>query len=219
MKAICLENGDAEEAEGLGIAYLTGTLSVSFDSHDRWTRTEIPLVYTFQIENGKPHADTKKVTVKHAGKPEHLKEHRPWALKLGCPDSESWKPSLEKLLPRVKLSDMLVDGDWNKFRDKLKKYPNEKNTTIQEMAKHVAEINGYKYNQEISTLNQKLSKSMRLIFEAGKGNDKIYLSADFETGAFEVCDYRGNHLGEYNFKGKRTKPPDRSGKHNIRLKG
>ncbi len=217
MEKICIANGESEEVEGMGIAYLTGTLSISFNSHKRWDRTEIPLVYTFLIENGKPGTHTKKVTVKHASKPEHIKELRPWALKLDSPDFESWEPSLDKLLPRVKTSDMLVDGDWNKFREELKKYPHGKNAIIQEMAKNVAEINGYKYNQELSSHNQKTARSMRLIFEAGRGNGKIYLSTDFETGAFEVCDYRGNHLGEYSFNGKRTKQPDHSGKHNIYL--
>lgn len=37
MEKICLKEG--EDAEGLGVAYLTGTLSVSFASHARWERT------------------------------------------------------------------------------------------------------------------------------------------------------------------------------------
>lgn len=56
----------------------------------------------------------------------------------------------------------------------------------------------------------------RVIFGGGKGKDKIYLSIDFETGGFEVCNYLGEHIGEYFFDGIEI-----SGKkagHNIKVK-
>jgi hypothetical protein len=59
MTKICLADGKGENAEGLGAAYLTGTLSISFPSHARWENTEICLDYTFQTENGKPDTKTK----------------------------------------------------------------------------------------------------------------------------------------------------------------
>lgn len=39
------------------------------------------------------------------------------------------------------------------------------------------------------------------MFGAGKGKDRIYLSIDLEKGGFEVCNYLGEHLGEYFFDG------------------
>ncbi len=213
MKKICIDNGEGEDAEGLGVAYLTETLSVSFASHSRWEQTEIPLIYTFQTENGKSDTKTKNVTVRHACKPDHIETHKSWALKLNRLGSP--RPLSDNPLPSVEFSDMLVSNDWDEFRERLKKYPKEKNGMIIKMAENVAEINGYKFNPELSSCNQERKDSLRQIFEAGKGRDKIYLSTDFEKGAFEVCDYRGKHLGEYSFEGKRTQQADRSGSHDI----
>lgn len=213
MEKICLADGECRDAEGLGVAYLTGTLAISFNSHARWERTEIPLIYTFQIENGKPDTNTRRVSVKHACVPNHIETHRLWALKLNRP--EPGGPSSDNPLPRVEFSDMLVKNNWNDFKEKLKKYPEEKISQIEKMAENVAEINGYKWNRELSRHNQKRKKSKRQIFEAGTDRNKIFLSTDFEKGAFEVCDYRGIHLGEYSFDGKRTQRADRSGSHNI----
>jgi putative heme iron utilization protein len=46
------------------------------------------------------------------------------------------------------------------------------------MAANVAEINGYQFNQPLSNHNQKMTKSLRFIYEAGEGKQKIYLSTD-----------------------------------------
>lgn len=211
MEKICLANGECEDAEGLGVAYLTGTLSVSFASHARWEETEIPLIYTFQTENGKSDTKTKAVTVRHACRPDHTEKHKLWALKLSRPEFGGPHPSSNNPLPSVEFSDMFMN---NEFRERLKK-PEEKTAQIRKMAENVAEINGYEFNPELSSCNQKLRKSLRQIFEAGRGRDKIYLSTDFEKGAFEVCDYRGKHLGEYSFEGKRTQQADGSGLHDI----
>ncbi|MDM8567857.1 hypothetical protein QUF74_19690 [Candidatus Halobeggiatoa sp. HSG11] len=46
-----VKNEIEQEAEGLGIAYLTnknGTLSISFDSDSKWNDTEISLIYCFE---------------------------------------------------------------------------------------------------------------------------------------------------------------------------
>jgi hypothetical protein len=67
------ENEIEQEAEGLGVAYLTnknGTLSVSLDSDYKWNKTEISLIYRFKKE-GK--SDEKLIKVKHASKQEHVK--------------------------------------------------------------------------------------------------------------------------------------------------
>ena len=193
-------------AEGLGVAYLTnqnGTLVVSFDSDSKWDKTEISLIYRFPKE-GKSCEEC--VKVKHASKPTHISEHKVWTLKKKSLSEpyRNMKPSLHHFLPKKKISNQLVDNDWNKFREQLAQYPDSKNALIQEMAANVAEINGYQFNQPLSNHNQKMTKSLRFIYEAGEGNQKIYLSTDFEKGAFEVCNYRGIHLGEYSFNEEKT---------------
>lgn len=205
---------------GLGIAYLTGehgkgTLAISFNSHPRWDKTEIPLLH---FRNGivKP----EEVKVKHACKPPHIEVHKVWILKLISRNSfdwGNWQPSLDNLLPVVNLSNKLVENDWNKFREELRHLSSpEKNAKIEEIAKNVAEINGYTYDQEVSAYNKTKNK-LRSIYAAGSSRHKIYLSTDFETGAFEVCDHKGQHLGEYSFRGDQTKEADNSGQHNIKL--
>lgn len=214
-----IENEIEQEAEGLGVAYLTyknGTLSVSFDSDLKWDKTEISLIYRFD-KNGKSCEEL--VKVKHASKPEHVNKHKIYALKKKSL-LEPYKnriPSLQNVLPNKNISNLLVDNDWNQFRQQLKKHPENKNAMIQEMAANVAEINGYQFNQFLSSHNQKIKKSLRFIYEAGEGSQKIYLSTDFEKGAFEVCNYQGKHQGEYNFNEEKTGEADKSGKHNIDL--
>jgi len=210
MEKMLLANQEVDEieleAEGLGIAYLTnekGTLAISFDSDSKWDKTEILLIYHFKQEDNSCQA---LVKVKHASKPTHVDEHKIWALKKKSFSQpyKHLKPSLHHLLPKKKISNQLVDNDWNQFREQLAQHPDSKNTMIKEMAANVAEINGYQFNQHLSSHNQKITKSLRFIYEAGEGNQKIYLSTDFEKGAFEVCNYQGTHLGEYSFNEEKT---------------
>jgi len=205
---------------GLGIAYLTGeegkgTLAISFNSHSRWDKTEIPLLH-FINGTVKP----EEVKVKHACKPPHIEVHKVWILKLISKQSfdwANWQPSLDHFLPVVNLSNQLVEDDWDKFIEELRHLSSqEKIVKIEEMAKNVAEINGYTYDQKRSAYNQTKNK-LRSIYAAGKGRHKIYLSTDFENGGFEVCDHKGQHLGEYNFRGEQTKKADESRKHDIKL--
>jgi len=213
-----LEGKIEQEAEGLGVAYLTnqnGTLSVSFDSGSKWDKTEISLIYRFEKEKK---LCEEHVTVKHASKPAHINEHKVWALKKKSLSVlyKNLKPSLHNILPKKKISNQLVDNDWDKFREKLKRYPDNKNAMIKEMAANVAEINGYKFNPDLSSHNQKVKKSLRFIYEAvDEHNNKIYLSTDFEKGAFEVCNHCGKHQGEYSFNDRKT--GDAQSNHDVYL--
>jgi hypothetical protein len=56
--------------EGLAVAYLMNTLSISFASHDKWDKSKIQLIYD----------DTSKgvVEVNHFSKEAHLLEHQVW---------------------------------------------------------------------------------------------------------------------------------------------
>jgi hypothetical protein len=121
--------------------------------------------------------------------------------------------------PNLSYSDELVNGNWTNFYDEQERKKifgsGSKEAIIRNIAEKIAIRNFYTFNPAISSNNQKIKKSFRQIFEAGEGKQKIYLSTDFESGAFEVCDYRGWHLGEYLFSGKKEKGGDSS--HNIIL--
>jgi hypothetical protein len=78
-------------------------------------------------------------------------------------------------------------------------------------------MNGYQEEDNLSAFNGQLSDSYRQIFSFSLKKGKLYLSTDFEKGAFEVCDEKGRHLGELLFSGVWQNKPDLSGNHNIRL--
>lgn len=82
----------------------------------------------------------------------------------------------------------------------------------------VAEMNGWSYDQNISKLNQN-SGQLRFIFSSDNFVDyaPAYLSLDMEGPdlAFELCDKRGNHKGEYSWNGTHKEAKAR---HGIRVK-
>ncbi len=64
-------------ADGLGAAYLLGTLCVSFLSHDLWGTDEINNIkHWYLTEAG--NEITEIIAVKHASKPAHLAKHQAW---------------------------------------------------------------------------------------------------------------------------------------------
>ena len=136
------------------------------------------------------------------------------------PNDETYFKEGEHLyFPNLSYSNELVNGNWTNFYDEQERKKNfgsgSKEAIIRNIAEKIAIRNFYTFNPAISSNNQRIKKSFRQIFEAGAGKQKIYLSTDFESGAFEVCDYRGYHLGEYLFSGKNEKGIDRS--HDIIL--
>lgn len=90
---------------------------------------------------------------------------------------------------------------------------------IKELAPKIAYRNLYKFNEDLSNYNDHNKKSKKTtpfqIFEQGIGNEKVYLSTDFEKGAFELCNHKGNHLGEYFFDGEQNEEADPTGGHDI----
>lgn len=85
-----------------------------------------------------------------------------------------------------------------------------------QFAESIAIANGYQENRELSSKESKLMNSRRRIFEVTKHGHKQYLSLDFENWQFEVCDYRGKHIGVWNFSGRKTDEADDKGKHDLR---
>ena len=82
----------------------------------------------------------------------------------------------------------------------------------------VAEMNGWRFDQNISKLNQNPGQ-LRFIFSSDNFVDyaTVYLSLDMEGPdlAFELCDKRGRHQGEYSWDGSHKDP---KAKHDIRVK-
>ncbi len=136
-------------------------------------------------------------------------------------DTANWNHH-ENYFPGKEFSDQLVNNNWAEFRDELKTYsPSARSAKIEEIGSLVAKINGYKYNSALSSYNQQKKGSKRVIFQAGLSRKTIYLSIDFEKGAFEVCNFTGKWLGEFGFHGdelssKNDRKKDK-GKHNILL--
>lgn len=84
--------------------------------------------------------------------------------------------------------------------------------------KIVAEMNGWRYNREISSIN-KSSGKLRVVFDSTNfvKYNIAYLSLDMEgpEPAFELCDKQGRHKGEYSWDGKKKEPKDN---HGIKVK-
>jgi hypothetical protein len=90
----------------------------------------------------------------------------------------------------------------------------------EEIGKEIARRNFYKFEAELSRQEQSLRKSLRKIFSLSKNGQNMYLSIDFEKGnCFELCDWKGKHLGEFRFdgleNGKEGSTRDTTGMHDI----
>jgi Fe-S cluster assembly iron-binding protein IscA len=134
---------------------------------------------------------------------------------LKCNSEINVKNSLPIYFPNINYADRFVNS-WHDVTEEIRHLNGgEKVAKIEEVGREVARRNFYLYDNHISQRNQKETGKKRVIFRIGSGNHKIFLSLDFENGGFEVCDYRGHHLGAYGFHGKLIKEADTTGKHNI----
>lgn len=73
-----------------------------------------------------------------------------------------------------------------------------------EIGKIIAERNYYTYDDEISRAEFQEIHQERHIYSIKKGNRYQYLSIDFSSAAFEVCDHNGNQIGEWLFSGTKN---------------
>ena len=82
-------------------------------------------------------------------------------------------------------------------------------TTIGEI---VANRNYFTYDEELSKAEKELvhRKDDPEIYRIKKKNRDLYLSIDFKSVTFEVCDHSGTHLGEWFFVGDNNSPPENS---------
>lgn len=204
-------------SEGLKIACLYNTIAVSFQTESFWNSSSLELIHIAEDDNN--HTLEQMVTVNHASTKSHIDEQNDWLnslLSKGLIGNE-WKPS-ENLFPNIDFSNQIIkDEDWNNFyseRDAAKN-ANDRLAVIIEIGRKVATRNQYYPDRKVSKLNT-TKKKLRIVFGAGRGRDRIYLSIDLEKGGFEVCNYLGEHLGEYFFDG--TPNLGKKAGHNLRIK-
>ena len=95
----------------------------------------------------------------------------------------------------------------------------EKREELNEVGTMVAEMNGWKFDKEITRKN-KNPQQLRTIFRSKNNGSTFYLSIDFENpdGRFELHNHRGKHLSEIKFAdGVQTKESDNTGQHDIQV--
>jgi len=88
---------------------------------------------------------------------------------------------------------------------------NSRLSVFLEITKEVALRNGYTFDRDITNKNNS-DKHKRKIYNYNKSH---YISADFETGCFELCDKKGRHHGEFSYVGDQIGQADTSGSHDI----
>lgn len=212
-------NGQQLISEGLKFASLNGSIAISLATNQFWNCAQVQVLY---IEENGSELIEQTISVNHASQVDHLHEQNNWiqdVLRKRL-SSENWKPK-ENYFPNLSYSNLLVpEGNWQVFQDQKKQADSanpkdEIRALILTYGQQVAERNCYKLDVRLSALNSTETKK-RKIFYAGVGRDRIYLSLDLETGAFEVCDYKGDHLGEYFFDGQINKEAEKG--HGIKVK-
>jgi hypothetical protein len=119
-------------------------------------------------------------------------------------------------LPKSRVSNYLIgDPQFDVlYQSSIRATPQARTAAFKAIGTAVAEINDYAYDQPLSARNRS-GKKLRTIFS--NQDRTFFLSIDFETGAFEVMDGTGRHLGEINFAGNQTKKADPKGGHDIEL--
>lgn len=209
-------NNKQKISEGLKIACLYKTIAVSFNSSSEWNNSKLDLLHLTETENGETFEQT--VTINHAATLNHIDAQKEWldfliAKKLIGND---WNPA-GNYFPHLEFSNDIVAANWESFKKKrdAAKTSQERLAIIIDIGKKVAERNSYSHDNKVSTLNTS-DNVKRIIFGAGKGKDKIYLSIDLEKGGFEVCNYIGEHLGEYFYDGSFVS--GQKANHGIRVK-
>lgn len=127
----------------------------------------------------------------------------------------AWRP-VNEYFPNSALLNKIIPSN-AEIISTAKRYPSQRNALSKARGTVVAMINGYKHDKRLSKINSTNDK-LREIFYAGSGNGKIYLSIDVKSLAFELCDYNGKHIGEFNFDGKPSKVIDTEGGHDLKIK-
>ncbi len=213
-----VEVDSTEKAYSLGVGsvfFETGTLSISFLSNEFWRKSKIQLIQFLEDESLNDVVES-EIEVFHASLPEHIEENRDELediVRINT-DFTGWVPAKD-FFPKLE-SPKREEEKWKKFIAKRDSLSNrDRMAFIEFEGTKVAERNGYQLDSFTTKINRS-KDSKRKVFSFGLQKGKIYLSIDFETGGFEVCNYKGEHLGEYRFSGIKEKEADSS--HDIEIK-
>lgn len=117
------------------------------------------------------------------------------------------EPTLSDPLPNADLCDHFYD-----LQQEMRKHDTDMSVFFR-ITKEVAFRNNYKYDRIVSNKNDN-DDHKREIYTFNK---RQFISADFESGCFELHNSRGKHKGEYSYEGKQISPPDESGRHDIKI--
>lgn len=123
-------------------------------------------------------------------------------------DFSQWKPTHEYFPMKKVAIEILKQYNYKEKIAKVKIYQ-DRVAINKEIGKFIAELNYYQ------TSNVEKYNYGRDIFEAGNTQNKIYLSIDFKTGSFELCNADGKQQGEYNFEGEKIE--EAKDKHDINI--
>jgi hypothetical protein len=206
-----LDGMATNQAEGFLCALIQKTVAMSIPSDARWQGVVVKVRIN---EDGDP--TMRNIDVPHASNSEHLKSHAAFiggiTLRLA--------PTQANPLPNSTfVTRFIANNNWPGTMQAILAGPSaEKLTRIADLATGVAFANGYVENQKLGSINQKASGSLRQIFSFGELKESLYISTDFEKGAFELCDHAGRHVGEWSFSGAKQGDADESGSHNIVFK-
>ena len=124
----------------------------------------------------------------------HLEFLINWKLKIVF-SKERWKPN-EKPIWNEHTTSLLKQNAFPQslkgIRDKIEK--------LEVVGSIIAEMNGWIFVREITAKN-KNAEQLRTIFRSRNNGKALYLSIDFKNpgGRFELCDYKGKHIGEIKF--------------------
>lgn len=205
-------NGHAvPSAEGLIASYVHKSPSVSMLSDAQWDANSVEIEFS-----SAPGGPTSLEHIRHASREVHFDS---LIVDLGLETLRALglTPTHDEPLPNTAFAkNILARGDWQRVAAHIRQRSNgERIAFIGPFAHTLARINGYVFEQEITSQNQRAFNSYRQVFSFGEAAHKLYLSTDFEKGAFEVCDKDGCHLGEFLFSGVRSSGPDTTGRHNL----
>lgn len=114
-------------------------------------------------------------------------------------------PTLKNPIPFVDLCDHFYD-----LQNELIGQDDRLNI-FEKITAEVALRNLYEFDENVTKKNNN-NTHKRKIYTYKK---KHYLSADFETGCFELCDYKGIHQGEISYTGNQLSPRDKTHSHDI----
>jgi hypothetical protein len=117
-------------------------------------------------------------------------------------DFDSWNIR-QNPFPMVLFSDYLFpEQNPEKY---VEDRSNRNTTDIEKRNKSFAIINGYSPEDNLTAINREKSGKLREIFVAKNKGNTIYISTDFKSGEFEVCDNTGTWIAAYGYAGKEIK--------------